>query len=114
MAGQRDHFNFSHGLQLFGIDHSRLPGQRNRAAGVTRAAATRHDGQPQVDAALDQARHFNFSVRRQHHKRIFNPPIGCVGDVRYARQAVKFNVVFLGQLAQAATGQAAQVIHFFK
>jgi hypothetical protein len=110
-ARQRDHFHLGHGFELFGVDDGRLPGQRNRPAGVAGAAAARDDGQAQLDAGLDQAGHFHFGVGREDHKRVFDAPVGRVGDVRDAREAVELDVVLEGQLAQLAFGQAAQVVH---
>ena len=84
--------------------------ERNRAAGVAGAAAARDDGQAELDAGRDQAGHLVFGVRRQHHERILDAPVGRVGDVRDARQAVELDVVLLRDAAQQlARGALAQV-----
>ena len=75
--------------------------QRNRAAGVAGAAAARDDGQAELDAALDQAGHLVLGVRRQHDERILDAPVGRVGHVRDARQAVELDVVLGGVAAPA-------------
>ena len=59
-AGQVEHLDLGHGFEFFGVHHRALPSQRNSATGVARAAAPGHDGQAQVDTALDQTRHFFF------------------------------------------------------
>jgi hypothetical protein len=86
-------FDLGHGFELFGVDDRALPRQRDRAAGVAGAAAARDDGQAQFDAGLDQAGHFGFGVGREDHERVFDAPVGGVGDVRDAREAVELDVV---------------------
>jgi hypothetical protein len=71
--------------------------QRHGAAGVAGAAAARDDGQAQFEAALDQAGDLFLGVRGQHHERVFDAPVGGVGHVRDARQAVELDVVLLRQ-----------------
>ena len=113
-AGQALHLHLGHGLELFGVDHRTLPGQRNRAAGVAGAAAPGNDGQAQVDAALHQTGHFSLRVGREHHKRVFHPPVGGVGHVADAREAVKFHVVAGGELVQSLLRLLAQGCHHLK
>ena len=96
-AGQREHLDLGHGFEFFGIDDSRFPGQGNRTAGVAGAAAPGNDGQPQINTALDQARHFFFRVRGQHHEGVLDAPVGGIGHMRHARQAVKLDVVLGSQ-----------------
>jgi hypothetical protein len=94
VAGQRDvHLDLGHGLELLGVDHRALPRERDRAAGVAGAAAARDDGQAQLDAALHQAGHLGLGVGREHHERVLDAPVGGVGHVRHARQAVELDVV---------------------
>ena len=107
-ARQGQHFDLADGLQLFGIDDRAVPDQWHRAAGVAGAAAPGDDGQAQIDATLDQARHLCLGVGREHHKRVFHPPVGGVGDVGHPAQAVKLDVVLRGQPSQQAGGFAAQ------
>ena len=52
-------------FQLLGVDDRRQRRERNRAAGVARAAAARNDGQPQLDARAHQRRNFDLGVRRR-------------------------------------------------
>ena len=92
-ARQVDHFDLGHGFELFGVDDRALPGERNRAACVACAAATWDDGQAKVDTTFDQARHFGFGVRGQHDEGVFHAPVGGVGHVAHAREAVKLDVV---------------------
>ena len=101
-------------LEFFGVDHHTFPGQWDRATGVTGAAASRHDGEFQVDACFDQQGHFGFGVWRQHHKRVLHPPIGGICDMRHAAHGVKFDVVGHRVFAQHPLGAAAQFGHHFK
>ncbi len=45
---------------------------------------------------------FLFGIRVQHHERIFDAPVGCIGDMRNARQAVELDVVAAGDAGQRA------------
>ena len=108
VPGHLDPLQIGHGLQLFGVDHRALPGQRDRAAGVAGATATRNDGQTQFHAALHQPRHLHLGIGREYHKRVFHPPVGGVGHMRHPREAVKLDVVFGGQAAQQLGGALAQ------
>ena len=103
-AGQGHHLDLGHRFELFGVDDRRLPGQRNRTTRVTRAATARHDGQAELDAAFDQAGHFGLGVRCQHHKRVFDAPVGGVGHVADAGKAVELDVVLGRQAPQRALG----------
>ena len=96
--------------QFFGVDDRRHRRERNRAAGVAGAAAARDDGQSQFDAALDQAGHFIFGVRREHDEGIFDAPVGGVGHVRDALDAVEADVVLVRVAAQHLGGALAQVV----
>ena len=78
------------------------------AAGVAGAAAARDDGQAEFDAALDQAGHLGLGVGRQHDEGVLDPPVGRVGHVRDARQAVELDVVLRRDAAQHARGAPAQ------
>ena len=113
-AGQALHLHLGHGLEFFGVDDRALPGQRNRAAGVAGAAAPGNDGQAQVDAALHQTGHFGLRVRREHHKRVFHPPVGGIGHVADARQAVELHVVAGSELVQQLLRLFAQCGHHLK
>ena len=48
--------------------------------------------------ALTSSGHLGLGVGRQHHEGVFDPPVGRVGHVRDARQAVELDVV-LGRVA---------------
>jgi hypothetical protein len=113
-AGQRNQLDLGHGLELLGVDDHALPGERDRAAGVAGAAAARDDGEAQLDAALDEQGHLGLGVRAQHHEGIFDAPVGGVGDVRDAREAVELDVVLGREAAQYARGLAAQGRHVAK
>src|SRR5665213_3649376 len=75
--------------------HDAAARQRERAARKASAAPARDDGQSQLDAALHERAHFFRAVRMQHVKRILDPPVGGVGDVRHARQAVEGDVLLV-------------------
>ncbi len=60
---------------------------------------------------FDQPRHLGFGVGREHDERHGDAPIGGVGHVRHARQAVELDVVLRGASAQALTRRPAQVVH---
>ncbi len=107
-AGQVAHLHRAQRLELFGVDDRSLVGERHRAAGVAGAAAARDDGQPQFDQPGHQPGHLGFAVRGQHHEGIFHPPVGGVGDMRDARQAVEPDVVAPGDAGQAAQDARAQ------
>ena len=80
-------------FELLGVDHRRERRERNRAAGVARAAAARNDRQPELDARAHQRRNLAFAVRREHDERIFDAPVGRVGHVRDARERIEADVV---------------------
>ena len=113
-AGQRDHLHLGHLLQLLSVDDSTAPAQRNGATGVAGAAAARHDGQAQADTGLDQHGHFLLGIWGQHHKRVFHPPVGRVGHMAHAREAVKLDVVLGGQWLEGAQHLAAQLGGFLQ
>ena len=113
-ARQQQRLDLTEGLELLGIDHGRLPAQGDRPAGVACAAAARHDGQPQLDAGLDQTGHLGLAVRSEHHEGVLDAPVGGVGHMRDARKAVELDVVPGGELAQLALGLLAQLSHLLK
>ncbi|KCB25498.1 hypothetical protein L543_4232 [Bordetella hinzii L60] len=91
-AGQARQLDLADLVELLGIDDRRLPGQRNGAARVAGAAASRHDGQPQLDTGAHQGGDLFLAVRRQHDKGVLDPPVGRIGNVGHARQAVELDV----------------------
>jgi hypothetical protein len=95
-ARQVHPLDLAHRLELLGVDDRALPGQRHRAAGVAGAAAARDDGQAEFDAAGHQGGHLGLAVGREHHEGHLHAPVGGVGDVRDAAQAVELDVVARG------------------
>ncbi len=79
-------------LELLGIDHRRARIERDGAAGIAGAAAAGDDREPELDAALDETAHFLFGVRIQDDERILDAPVGGIGHVRHAREAVERDV----------------------
>jgi hypothetical protein len=73
-----------------------------------------NDGQAQLDAALDQGGHLFFGVRGQDHEGVFDAPVGGVGHVRDAAQAIELDVVVTGDLAQHALGALTQLAHLLE
>ena len=59
-AGQAHHLHRPQGFEFFSVDDRAVPGQRNRAAGISGTTAARDDGQSQLDASLDQGGHFGL------------------------------------------------------
>jgi hypothetical protein len=104
-AGQRDALDLAHRLELLGVDDGARPGERHGAAGVAGAAAAGDDGQAELDAAGDQARHLGLGVGREDDERVLDAPVGRVRDVRDAREAVELDVV-LGGDAREDTDRA--------
>ena len=94
--------------QLFGVDDCRQRGQRDGAAGIPGAAAPRNDGQAQLDAARHQRGHFGFGVGVEHHERVFDAPVGRIGDMRDPRHAIEADVVGGGDARQPAQRTGTQ------
>ena len=113
-ARQLQHFHFAKSLQFFSVDDRTFPTERNGATGVAGATTARHDGQTQINAGLDQLGHFCFCVRRQHHKRVFHPPIGGIGDMRHTAHGIKADIVVIGAFAQSFMGFPAQKTDLIK
>ena len=99
-AGQIDEFDRTNINELFGIDDYGIRRQRNGAAGIAGAAATRNDGQAELDAVAHQRPDLVFGIGIEDHERILDTPVGGVGNVRDAGQTVEGDVVFAGMLAQ--------------
>ena len=114
VAGQDDFLDRADVDQLLGVDHRRVGRQRHGAAGVAGAAATRDDGQPGFDAAAHEVADFLLGVRVEDDEGVFDAPVGGVGDVRDAGEAVEGDVVLARVLAENAQDIAAQVIGFGK
>ena len=86
--------------QFFGVNHCGIKRQRHRTTGITGTATTRNNGQSQLDTITHQMTDFCFATRIQHHKRIFNPPVGGIGDMRNTGKTVKTDIVFTGMFGQ--------------
>ena len=109
-TGQRLKTHRGQRLQLLGVDHRRQPRQRNRAAGVTGTAATRNDGEAELDAAFDQAKNLVLAVGMQHHEGVLHTPVSRIGHVRHTGEAVKGDVVLVGDAAEHLQHPLAQVV----
>ena len=94
--------------ELFGVDHRALARQRYRASGVTGATAARDDGEAELDAILDQPPDLVLGIGMEYDERILDAPVGGVGDVRDAREAVEGDVVAACMAAQHAQRPLAQ------
>ena len=102
-SGQRSRFHTAQSVEFFGVDHRGILVQWNGTAGVAGAAAARNDGQAELDARLHDRLHFILCVRMQHNEGILHAPVGRVGHMRNAREAVEGNVVaarYARELAQ--------------
>ena len=99
---QRNSLDAGESLELLGVDHRRARVERDRAAGIARAAAARNDRQAELDARGDDAAHFVFRIRMQHDEWVLDAPVGCVGHVRYALEAVERDVVLARMAAKRA------------
>jgi len=107
-SGQAHFLDSTDVHQLLGVDHCRQRRQRNRAAGVTGTATARNDGQPEFDAGTHQSADLFLTVRVEHHEGVFDAPVGGIGDVRDARQAVEGNIVAARMPGQGFSDLAAQ------
>ena len=112
VASQHHFLDRTHVDQLLGIDHRRIRGQRYGAAGIAGAAAARNDGQPGLDAATDEVTDFFLGIRVEDDKGIFDAPVGGVGDVRNAGEAVESDVAAAGMPAERLEHLAPQVEGF--
>ncbi len=90
---QRGLLDSTEPFELLGVDHRRERRERDGAARVTRAAAARNDGQPQLDAPAHERRNLDFGIRREHHERKVDAPVGGIGHVRDARERIEAHVV---------------------
>ncbi len=108
-AGQLRQLNGPKLLELFRVDDGRERRERDRAARVAGTAPARDHRQPKFEARRHEPRDLRFRVRRQHDERVLDAPIGRVGDVRHAREAVEANVVLLRAAAEHFSRSAAQI-----
>jgi len=66
-------------------------------------------------SAAYQRRNLVLGIRRQHHERIFDTPVGRVGHVGHARESVETNVVVAGmplELPACPLAQLGDVLEF--
>jgi hypothetical protein len=80
--GKADVFDAVVAVELFGVNHSAHGVQRHGTAGIAGATAARDDGELQLNQRFDQGGDFGFGVGVEHHKGVFHPPVGGIGDVR--------------------------------
>jgi hypothetical protein len=99
-------------LELLGVDDGRQRSQRQRAPGVAGSAAARNDGQTQLDARADQRRYLDFAVGNQYDERVFDAPVGRVGDVRDPGVGVEADVVGASVSPQGAQRAAPERFPF--
>ena len=101
-TGQCEHLDLAEILQLLRIYDCGQFVEGDRAARVARAATARNDSKTKFDTGQHQSLHFLFGVGIQDHEGILDPPVGRIGHVGYARQAVEGDVVAPGDAGQAA------------
>ena len=109
-ARQHDPVDRRQPFEFLGIDDRRTPIQRHRAAGVARAAAAGNDREFELDASAHQPGNLGFGIRIEHEERVFDPPVGGVSDMRYARQAVEGDVVATRMARQDAHRAPTQLL----
>ena len=63
---------------------------------------------PEADQFFDDGRDFFFRIRRKHDERHLDAPVGRVGDVRDAREAVEQDVVAARDARETAQRLGAQ------
>src|SRR5207245_6756979 len=111
-AAKHDALDRGQALELFRIDYRRAPVERHRTAGVARTAAARNDGKPELDAAAHQSRHLRFGIRMQDDEWVLDAPVGRVGDVTDAGEAVEGDVVRLRMAREHSQRALAQIPRF--
>jgi hypothetical protein len=109
-AGQRGQLERRDALELLGVDDRGKRRERHAAAGVACAAAARDDREAGLDAGADQPRDFVLGVRRQHHERVLDAPVGGVRGVGDARESVEADVVGPGMRFERGARPASQFL----
>ena len=107
-ARQRHRFDRADVDQFFGVDDGRQRRQRHGRAGVAGATAARDQRQAEFDAAAHERRDLSLAIGVENDKRVFDAPVGGVGDVRDARHAVEGDVVAARMLEQRLEHAGAQ------
>ena len=67
-----------------------------------------NDREPELDAVAHDRGDLVLVVGRDHDERVLDPPVGGVGDVRHAREAVELDVVAAGAAREPAHDAPAQ------
>ena len=98
-------------IELLGIDHRREARERDRAAGVAGAATARDNGESELDAVAHHRGDFAFAVGVDDDERIFDAPVGGIGDVGDPRQAVELDVVAARAAAKLLQREPPQRCH---
>ena len=112
--GQLFHRRLGQRVEFFGIDHRRMAAQRYGAAGIASTAAARHYGQAEGDAVAHQVGDLVLAVRIDDDKGIFDAPVGGVGDMRDAGEAVELDVVAVRAAREQAQRFFAQLSRFLE
>ena len=86
--------------ELLGVDDGRARVERNRTARVAGAAATRDDGEPELDASRDELARLGLRIGIEDDERILDTPVGGVGHMGHPRHAVEGDVVAPRHLRQ--------------
>lgn len=71
-----------------------------RLPGIPRTATTRNNRQAEFDTVSNQLTDFIFVTWIKHHKRVFNSPVGGIGDVRNTGKTIEADIVFTGMFRQ--------------
>ena len=111
VTGQIAHFDRIEPLELFGIDDRGHGRERNGAARVTRAAATRNDRKAKLDAGTHERGNLRFRVGADHHEWIFDTPVGGIRDVRDARECIEADAVLTRMTFEQSARTLAQHDH---
>ena len=107
-AGELEVLDRAEALELFGVDDRGAARQRDDAAGIAGAAAARNDGQAQAGELFDHEGYLVLGIRREHHERHLDAPVGGIGHVRDAGEAVEQDVVAPRDAGEAPQHLGAQ------
>ena len=73
--------NFADELQFLGIEDRGERCERDGAAGIAGATASRDDAEPELDAGANESRDFIFGIGTQYYEGILDAPVGRISDV---------------------------------
>ncbi len=113
-TGQGHVLHFAERFELFGVDHRRVPDQRDCATGIAGAAAARNDRKPELDAGIDDRGDLVLGVGMDNDERILDAPVGSIGHVRHPRQSVELDVVPARDASDAPQYSFAQCGRFIE